>query len=175
MNCPPIAGQVQLPGSRAAACDHRHMSDDDRDPRSFEETVREIADEVRRSIERASHADPEEMVRAAGVDPDRVREWVDIAGEWLRSQLEGTGGERAPRSEPGTHSGDDLLRDAEPHPLDVPTAQQGTALAALDSGRWTLEPGTSALSVRGGGPGPATPSGWSASCASATGLTRTAS
>ena len=36
----------------------------------------------------------------------------------------------------------------------MPTRQQGTALAALESGRWTLEPGTSALSVRGGGPGP---------------------
>ena len=130
------------------------MSDDDRHPKSFEEAVREIADEVRRSIERASQADPEEMVRAAGVDPDRVREWVDVAGEWLRSQLESTAGERAQESEPGTPSGDDLLRDAEPHPLDVPTAQQGTALAALDSGRWTLKPGTSALSVRGGGPGP---------------------
>jgi hypothetical protein len=54
----------------------------------------------------------------------------------------------------GPHSGEEVFRDAEPHPLDVPTTQQGTALAALDSGRWTLEPGTSALSVRGGGPGP---------------------
>jgi len=130
------------------------MSDDERHPKTFEEAVREIADEVRRSIERASQADPEEMVRAAGVDPDRVREWVDAAGEWLRSQLDDASGGHAPRSDPATHSGEDLLRDAEPHPLDVPTAQQGAALAALDSGRWTLEPGTSALSVRGGGPGP---------------------
>jgi hypothetical protein len=29
--------------------------------------------------------DPEEIARAAGVDPDRVREWIDNAGEWLRS------------------------------------------------------------------------------------------
>ena len=74
------------------------MSDDDRHPKSFEEAVREIADEVRRSIERASQADPEEMARAAGVDPDRVREWVDVAGEWFRSQFEGSErahGERA--------------------------------------------------------------------------------
>jgi hypothetical protein len=90
------------------------------------------------------------MARAAGVDPDRVREWVDMAGEWLRSQFEGPA---APRSRPAT-SGEDVFRDAEPHPLDTPTARQGTALAALESGRWTLEPGTSALSVRGGGPGP---------------------
>ena len=75
-------------------------------------------------------------------------------GEWLRSQLEGTGGGSAPRSGAATQSSEDFLRDAEPHPLDVPTAQQGTALAALDSGRWTLKPGTRRASVRGGGPGP---------------------
>ena len=130
------------------------MTDDERHPKSFEEAVREIADEVKRSIERASQADPEDMARAVGVDPDRVREWVDTAGEWLRAQVEGAGGEREPRSDPRTQSGEDLFRDAEPHPLDVPTPNQGTALAALDSGRWTLEPGTSVLSVRGGGPGP---------------------
>jgi len=127
------------------------MADDKRDPKSFEETVREIADEVRRSFERAANADPEDMARAAGVDPDRVREWVDLAGEWLRSQLDGG---RVPRSDPAPHPGEDVFRDAEPHPLDLPTSQQGTALAALESGRWTLEPGTSTLSVRGGGPGP---------------------
>ena len=128
------------------------MSDDERDPKSFEETIRELADEVRRSFERASQADPEEMARAVGVDPERVREWVDTAGEWLRSQLEGAG--HAPRSGPATHTDEDFLREAEPHPLDLPTPRQGTALAALESGRWTLEPGTSALSVSGGGPGP---------------------
>ncbi len=130
------------------------MTDDERNPKTFEEAVREIAEEVRRSLERASQADPEEIVRAAGVDPDRVREWVATAGEWLRAQVESAGGEREPRSRPATQSGEDVLRDAEPHPLDVPTTHQGIALAALDSGRWTLEPGTAALSVRGGGPGP---------------------
>ena len=130
------------------------MTDDERHPRSFEETVREIADEVRRSIERASQADPEEVLRAAGADPDRMRDWVDTAGEWLRSQIEGAAGGRDPRRGPATPSGEDLLRDAEPHPLDMPTEEQGIALAALDSGRWTLEPGTAALSARGGGPGP---------------------
>jgi hypothetical protein len=46
-----------------------------------------------------------------------------------------------------------VTRDAEPHPLDVPTREQGVALAALDSGRWTLEPGTTAAGLY-----PATPS-----------------
>jgi hypothetical protein len=43
---------------------------------------------------------------------------------------------------------------AAPHPLDLPTEEQGAALAALDSGRWTVEPGTEMLTSRGQGPGP---------------------
>ena len=130
------------------------MTDEERDPRSFEETAREIAEELKRSIERASHADPEDLVRAAGVDPDRVREWVDNAGDWLRAQFDAASGSREPSRGPTGPSGEEILRDAEPHPLDTPTQEQGIALAALDSGRWTLEPGTAALSARGGGPGP---------------------
>ena len=134
------------------------MSDDEEHPRSFEEAARAIADEIRKSLERASQTDPEDLARAAGVDPERVREWFDLAGDWLRSQLDGVPGEpaSAPDSQPAPAepSGEDLLRGAGPHPLDVPTAEQGTALAALDSGRWRIEPGTAALSVRGGGPGP---------------------
>ena len=49
---------------------------------------------------------------------------------------------------------EDPLRGAGPDPLDAPTDEQGRALAALDSGRWTVEPGTSALSSHGDGPGP---------------------
>ena len=134
------------------------MTDDEGRPRSFEEAARAIADEIRRSIDRASHANPDDVARAVGVDPDRVRGWLDNAGEWLSSQLEGAAGGPAgatnPRRRPATPSGEDLFRDAGPHPLDVPTPEQGTALAALDSGRWTIEPGTTALSVSGGGPGP---------------------
>src|SRR5690349_3266930 len=40
------------------------MADEERDPKSFEETIRELADEVKRSFERAAHADPEDMARA---------------------------------------------------------------------------------------------------------------
>lgn len=42
-----------------------------------------------------------------------------------------------------------------PHPLDMPTEQQARALAALESGRWTVEPGTVVLVTtlnRGAGP-----------------------
>ena len=134
-----------------APCDHRGMTDDEQHRKSFEEAARELVDELRESIERYSQADPEDLARAAGVDPDQLREWVNGAGDWLRSQFEGVGEQRR---RPAAADGEDILRDAEPHPLDVPTQQQGIALAALDSGRWTLEPGTAALSVRGGGPGP---------------------
>jgi hypothetical protein len=48
----------------------------------------------------------------------------------------------------------DPLRSAAPHPLDLPTDEQGLALAALESGRWMVEPGTDALAARGDGPGP---------------------
>ena len=127
------------------------MTDDERHPKSFEEAARALVEELRESIERYARADPEDIARAAGVDPDQVREWVDAAGDWVRSQVEGVGEQRR---RPEAHGGEDILRDAEPHPLDVPTQEQGIALAALDSGRWTLEPGTAALSARGGGPGP---------------------
>ena len=49
---------------------------------------------------------------------------------------------------------DDPLRSAGPHPLDLPTDEQGIALAALESRRWMVEPGTDALTARGDGPGP---------------------
>jgi transposase-like protein len=127
------------------------MSDDEQPPKSFEEAARELADEIRASIERYAQADPEDLARAAGVDPDQLRGWVDGAGEWLRTQF---GGASEPRRRPAAADGEDILRDAEPHPLDVPTQEQGIALAALESGRWTLEPGTATLSVSGGGPGP---------------------
>ena len=127
------------------------MTDDERHPKSFEEAARALVEELRESIERYAQADPEDIARAAGFDPDQVREWVDAAGDWVRSHVEGVGEQRR---RPEAHRGEDILRDAEPHPLDVPTQEQGIALAALDSGRWTLEPGTAALSARGGGPGP---------------------
>lgn len=41
-----------------------------------------------------------------------------------------------------------------PHPLNTPTAEEGAALAALDSGRWMVEPGSNRVSSRGHGPSP---------------------
>jgi len=128
--------------------------------------LRSFAREVSRSAERMTQIDVDEIADAIGVDPTRAREWVDGAGKWLRAQAEGLGQEftGAVRPESGVRSTggvrstppaeDDPLRHAAPHPLDLPTDEQGLALAALDSGRWTVEPGSNALAAHGEGPGP---------------------
>jgi hypothetical protein len=132
------------------------MSEPDPERRSFEDVARALADEVSGAIERLSEVDLDEIARAAGAEGERARQWIDDLGRWLRDQ--GGAWEHGPapadRSTPGRPTGDDPLRHAGPHPLDLPTADQGVALAALDSGRWRVEPGTSALAVHGEGPGP---------------------
>jgi hypothetical protein len=131
------------------------VSDDDTGHESFEERVRSIAREVSRSVERMSQFDLDKFAEAIGADLTRARELADSAGRWLSGQAENLGDDRpfwealSPRP-----MGDDLLRSAGPHPLDLPTGEQGLALAALDSGRWTVEPGSNALATNGQGPGP---------------------
>lgn len=117
--------------------------------------LRSVAREISRSAERMTQFDVDEIADAIGVDPTRARDWVDGAGRWLRAQAEGLGQEftAGVRSAP-VRTEDDPLRHAGPHPLDMPTDDQGLALAALDSGRWTVEPGSSALASHGEGPGP---------------------
>src|SRR5438270_4319950 len=100
------------------------MSSDD-----LEQMLRAMARELGRSVERV---DLEEIAEAIGVDPTSAREWVASAGGWLRSQ---------------TRPADDVVKHPlaplGPHPLDLPTEEQGLAMAALDSGRCAVEPGTS--------------------------------
>jgi hypothetical protein len=132
------------------------MSDADPERNSFEDVARALADEVSRAIERLSEIDIDEIARAAGAEGERARRWIDDLGRWLREQGEGWehGPAPADRSARGRPTAEDPLRHAGPHPLDLPTADQGLALAALDSGRWRVEPGTSALAVHGEGAGP---------------------
>ena len=143
------------------------MSDDDPERSSFEDVARALAEDVSRAIERLSEIDVDEIARAASAEGERARRWIDDLGRWLREQGDATGdapfgsGEArehgpapADRSTRDRPTGEDPLRHAGPHPLDLPTADQGLALAALDSGRWRVEPGTSALAVHGEGPGP---------------------
>jgi hypothetical protein len=143
------------------------MSDDDPNRGNFEDIAKALADEVTRAFERISDIDVDEIARTASTEAERARQWIDELGRWLREQAGAAGvagfpgaawddpraAADAPR--PATAPpADDPLKHAGPHPLDLPTADQGLALAALDSGRWRIEPGTSALSVIGDGPGP---------------------
>lgn len=136
------------------------MSDDQQEPRSLEETLRALADGVMGSIERLSEVDVDELARSAGIDPDRARDWLANAGRWLRVEIEHVDLDADDADDADDIEGrvtkvdDGPWTTAGPHPLDVPTHDQGVALAALDSGRWTLEPGTSAIVSHGEGPGP---------------------
>jgi hypothetical protein len=156
------------------------MSSDDGNNESFEEQVRAMAEELGRTVERAvNQVDLDRIAGAFGIDSERAREWAEGAGGWLRAQAENLGDEVASRHAPteprssgdptdprasaadapaeahrAAPAGDDPLRSAAPHPLDVPTEEQGRALAALDSGRWTVEPGSHALTGHGDGPSP---------------------
>jgi hypothetical protein len=134
----------------------------------FEEMFRSMARELGQSVERAmERVDMDEIAGTMGVDPSRAKDWMESAGGWLRARAENLADEPAPRPDTAATHGpdrtpapshgpghDDPLFGAVPHPLDLPTEEQGRALAALDSGRWTVEPGTEALAARGEGPSP---------------------
>lgn len=132
------------------------MSEDDSGQESFEERIRSIAQEVSRSVERLTQLDIEEIAGAIGVDADRARELADSAREWFNTQAERLGDDVASWSAAMGHAAPktDPQRGTGPHPLDLPTAEQGVALGALDSGRWTVEPGSNVLTSHGEGPEP---------------------
>ena len=130
----------------------------------FEDRLRAIAKEISRTVER----NIDDIAESFGVDPGRAREVADAAGQWINEQVEGHGdGPFTPG--PASH---DAKRDDRPaavhadevaakpshpggpHPLDLPTAAQGVALSALDSGRWTVRPGSNLLGSTGVGPTP---------------------
>jgi hypothetical protein len=145
------------------------MSDHD----SFEDWMRAIAAEVSRSVQRLSELDMQELSQRYGVDADRARAVADAAGRWLNDRF--PAGD--PRFGQVLHPDDDsavrplgadldlegqskagqTLPDAGPgpHPLDLATDQQGVALSALDSGRWTVRPGSNQLAGAGVGAGAA--------------------
>jgi hypothetical protein len=139
---------------------------------NFEEMLRSMVEEFGESVQRTvEQADLDGIAGTFGVDPDRAREWVDGAALWMRSQFDqmgdDTGGrasghsapDRPHEQEPALRRSDqpaseDPLRSAGPHPLDLPSDEQGVALAALDSGRWTFEQTSNTLASHGEGPGP---------------------
>jgi hypothetical protein len=133
------------------------MFEHDADGESFEETLRSIAADLARHIERTiENVDADDLADSIGVDPGTAREWVESAGGWLSALTEGLGGHLARRvvRPDQAVARVDPLSGVAPHPLDLPSDEQGLALAALDSGRWIVEPGADALAARGEGPGP---------------------
>ncbi|HET6870443.1 MAG TPA: hypothetical protein VFH80_31305 [Solirubrobacteraceae bacterium] len=138
------------------------MSGNEDGGESFEDALRSIASELGRYIERSiDNVDVDELAGSFGVDANAAREWIESAGGWLSGHTENLGEELARRARsdraarpdrPGPRV--DPLGSARPHPLDVPTDEQGLALAALDSGRWIVEPGADVLAGKGDGPGP---------------------
>src|SRR5947209_11567346 len=122
------------------------------DDKNFEETLRAMARELGQSVERAmERIDLDDLAGMVGVDPERAREWAQGAGAWLRQQAEGfdptayhpghpdTPAPRqdAPHSPPphspspeGFRPPPDGFPSVGPHTLDLPTEEQGTALAA---------------------------------------------
>ena len=138
------------------------MFENDPSGESFEDALRSIAAELGRYIERSiDSVDLDDLADSVGVDPAAAREWVESAGGWLSAHTQGLGDELARRvAESGVGQPAppvppvDPLGTAGPHPLDLPSDEQGLALAALDSGRWIVEPGADALAARGEGQGP---------------------
>lgn len=142
------------------------MSDYER----FEDWVRAIADEISRSAQRMSEFDVDDLSHRYGVDADRARAFADAAGRWLNERFS-AGDPLFGRVE---HADDDSagrpLEDLDlgrpeagptppsagsgPHPLDLPTDPQGISLSALDSGRWTVRPGSNQLAGTGIGAEP---------------------
>ncbi len=138
----------------------------------FEERLRAIAEQISRSMERMSEVDLDNLAESYGVDVDRARGFANAASQWLSDRLSSGDplfgqsrprdrGTAAPRpsesSSPQPAQGvDPGPRSAKPgpHPLDLPTGWQGLALSALDSGRWSVGPGSNQLLGTGEGPPP---------------------
>ncbi len=127
---------------------------------NFEDRLRAMADEISRSLQRMSEVDLEDLADRYGIDADRARTFADAAGRWLSGRLAGGDPfftEPRPRSRPASPAPapEATATGSAPHPLDLPTGPQGLALSALDSGRWTVRPGSNTLSGTGEGPPPA--------------------
>jgi hypothetical protein len=128
------------------------------DMSEFEDRLREIAKEISRTVER----NIDQVAETFGVDANRAREAAEAAGQWLNDHVEGGDELFGNRSRERDHAvkpepaEDPAKRPTRPgpHPLDLPTAPQALALSALDSGRWTVRPGSNLLASTGEGPAP---------------------
>ena len=123
------------------------MSDDD----SFEDRLKTFADQIAKSLT----SDIDEVAQRLGVDPDRARDVASTLERWLSDRF----ADQEPRigDQPNVPASPQRTTPtttfgAGPHPLDLPTPEQGIALSALDSGRFTVRPGSSELAATGANP-----------------------
>ena len=131
------------------------------DEESFEKRVRAIANELSRSVERAvKNIDLDEIARQVEMGGERFRELADLTGRWISDRVSG------PEAHPAAHARDRepdtaarTLPVAGPHPLDVPSDEQGRAPSALESGRSKVEPGTDELAAGSDEASPTDPGG----------------
>lgn len=124
------------------------MSSDD----SFEDRLRAIADQIVRSL---SDNDIDDLAQRFGLDAERARGFAGNVERWLGEGLSDLASWTGDRPEylgnpPRAAATGTFGRG--PHPLDLPTPKQGIALSALDSGRFTVRPGSSVLAATGGDP-----------------------
>jgi hypothetical protein len=134
---------------------------------SFEDRLRAMADQISQSVRRMSEVDLEELSERYGIDAERARAFAEAAGQLLGQGMSGSelfGQDRHGDPDSGVSSGLDAQaaqgagpgqpNRPGPHPLDLPTGRQGLALSALDSGRWTVRPGSNQLVGTGEGTPP---------------------
>ncbi len=137
---------------------------------SFEDRLRAMADQVSQSMRRMSELDVEKFAERYGIDAERARGFADVAGQWLNDRMshdepffaqdrhddpDNPAGSMSTSSVvPGAGPGHPADRPG-PHPLDPASDRQGLALSALDSGRWSVGPGSNELISTGEGPPPA--------------------
>ena len=135
---------------------------------SFEDRLRAIADQISESVRRISEVDLDEVGERYGIDAERARAFAEAAGQWLSHGMPGGeplfGQDRHEDPDSVVSAGLDArvargsgpgqpIRPG-PHPLDLPVGWQGLALSALDSGRWTVGPGSNQLVGTGEGAPP---------------------
>lgn len=123
------------------------MNEDDPHHESLEAKLREMARQVGRSMERAMEGvDLDELADRIDVESERLKEMVEFASRWLGEQAatdSAASSEAEPQPAASTARG--RPRRTGPHPLDIPSEDQGRALSGLSSGRWAVQAGTSVL------------------------------
>jgi len=120
------------------------------------EQLRAIAREVGKSVERLTgDLDLNQIADRIETGGERLKELAELAGRQLSEQFQDQDARTAARAGQGrVGAGEGRSLRVGPHPLDMPTDEQGLVLSALESGRWKVKPGTDQLISAGEGPGP---------------------